>query len=140
MTLSAGGAVVAGGVPTMTQPDTTLQPQPHQSGPFRPAEFCRLFLAALAAAEGRKRRRKRDQTPDTIGLELKRELLEGAIAADPDPEEFEAWLLAQTLAAPAAGPVRAMCGEILEQYRMACVDPEYGRWLAAGAYSADAEE
>lgn len=124
----------------MTQPDTTFQPRPHQSEPFRPAEFCRLFLAALAAAEGRKRRRKRDQTPDTIGLELKRELLERAIADDPDPEEFEAWLLAQTLAAPAAGPVRAMCGEILQEYRMACVDPEYGRWLAAGAYSADAEE
>ncbi len=124
----------------MTQPDTAFQPWPHQSEPFRPAEFCRLFLAALAAAEGRKRRRKRDQTPDTIGLELKRELLERAIAADPEPADFEAWLLAQTLSAPAAGPVRAMCGEILHEYRVACVDPDYGRWLAAGAYSADAEQ
>lgn len=124
----------------MTQPDTGLDLRPYQSVPFRPAEFCRLFLAALAASEGRQRRRKRDQTPDTVGLELKRALLEGAIAADPDPDRFEEWLLAQTLAAPAAGPVRAMCGEILQEYRMACVDPEYGRWLAAGAYSADAEE
>jgi hypothetical protein len=113
---------------------------PADGMPLRPADFCRLFLAALAAAEGRKRRRKRDQTPDTIGLELKRTLLERAIAADPEPADFEAWLLAQTLSASAAGPVRAMCGEILHEYRIACVDPDYGRWLAAGAYSADAEE
>lgn len=123
----------------MTHAHAQAEPSPG-GAPLRPAEFCRLFLAALAAAEGRKRRRKRDQTPDTIGLNLKRELLERAIAADPEPADFEAWLLAQTLAAPAAGPVRAMCGEILHEYRVACIDPDYGRWLAAGAYSADAEE
>jgi hypothetical protein len=46
----------------------------------------------------------------------------------------------QALAAPASGPVRAMCGEILTEYRIACVDPGFSQWLAAGAPSADAEE
>src|SRR5690606_22702639 len=44
--------------------------------PARPADFCRGLLAALDASEGRRRRRKRDTTPDAIGLAIKRELLE----------------------------------------------------------------
>ena len=38
----------------------------------RPAEVCAALLAALEAAEGRRRSRKRDQTPDAIGLAIKR--------------------------------------------------------------------
>ena len=39
---------------------------------MRPAEVCSQLLRALDASEGRRRRRKRDTTPDAIGLELKR--------------------------------------------------------------------
>ena len=112
------------------------------SGPravLRPGEFSRLALATIDASEGRRKRRKRDQTPDKIGLDLKRELLERAAAEDPAPEAFEGWLLAQALAAPASGPVRAICTMILDEYRLAMVDPDFGRWLAEGAPSADAE-
>ena len=107
---------------------------------LRPGEFSRLALQALAASEGRRRRPKRDQTPDGIGLALKRELLARAAEADPAPDTFEAWLLGQALAAPASGPVRAMCAEIFDEYRVAALDPSFGRWLQEGAPSADAEE
>ena len=59
----------------------------------RPAEVCAALLAALEAAEGRRRSRKRDQTPDGIGLAIKRELLQRAVQEDPNPEAFEEWLL-----------------------------------------------
>ena len=59
----------------------------------RPAEICGALLAALEAAEGRRRNRKRDQTPDGIGLAIKRDLLQRAVQNDPNPEAFEEWLL-----------------------------------------------
>ncbi len=77
--------------------------------PARPGDICRELLAALEASEGRRQRRKRDTTPDAIGLTMKRELLERAVAADPKPDEFEAWLLEQCRTAGGAeGGVRAM--------------------------------
>jgi hypothetical protein len=105
-----------------------------------PAEFSRLTLDALASAEGRRTRRKRDQTPDGIGLEIKRDLLQRAAAEAPRPEAFESWLLAQCLAAPASGPVRALAAEIFQEYRVALLDPDYSRWLLAGAPSADVHD
>lgn len=106
---------------------------------LRPADFCRQALKALDAAEGRRRRRKRDQTPDAIGLEIKRDLYERAVTDDPAPEAFEAWLLAQVLSAFAAGPVRAIAVQILDEFRFSAADPAFREWLAAGAHSADAE-
>ena len=53
---------------------------------IRPTQVCQALLAALEASEGQRKRRKRDQTPDAIGLAVKRELLERAVEADPDPE------------------------------------------------------
>jgi len=106
----------------------------------RPGEFCRHLLNALDASEGRSRRRKRDQTPDTIGLGMKRGLLERAAEEDPEPEEFEGWLVMQVLAEPASGGLRAMCGEILDDYRFAAAEPTFQQWLADGAPSADAGE
>src|SRR2546427_436271 len=49
----------------------------------RPAQICRELLNALEASDGRRKRRKRDTTPDAIGLEVKRDLLVRAVAADP---------------------------------------------------------
>lgn len=106
----------------------------------RPAELCRMLLAALEAAEGRRKRRKRDQTPDAIGLSIKRELLEAAVSDDPDPDAFEGWLLARCLDAahgPGTGAVRAMAMDLLAEWRLAAVSPDFRTWLGQGAPSDD---
>ena len=107
----------------------------------RPSDLCRELLAALDASEGRRRRRKRDTTPDAIGLEIKRELLERAIAADPESDAFEAWLQEQCLAAGGEeGGVRAMALSIFEEWRFAHQDASFREWLAHGAPSDDAPQ
>jgi hypothetical protein len=103
----------------------------------RPADFARSLVAAVDASEGRRRRRKRNTDADRIGLDIKRDLLARAAEADPEPGAFEGWLLAQVLTADASGPVRAICAEILDEYRMARGDPAFAAWLAAGAPSED---
>ena len=107
---------------------------------IRPAHFCRELIDALEASDGRRRRRKRDTTPDAIGLEIKRELLQAAIAADPEPEAFEEWLLARCLAAaggPSIGAVRAMALEIFADWRLGQAIPAFQAWLDKGAPSED---
>jgi hypothetical protein len=82
----------------------------------RPAEVCRALLAALEAAEGHRRRRKRDQTPDAFGLGIKRALLERIVEEDPAPEAFEAWLLQYPFTCVSrelTGPIRAMARAVL---------------------------
>ena len=107
--------------------------------PTRPSQVCRELLAALEASEGRRQRRKRDTTPDAIGLAIKRGLLEQAVAADPAPEEFEAWLQQQCFAAgPGEGGVRAMALSIFEEWRLAHEADSFRDWLARGAPSDDA--
>ena len=107
----------------------------------RPAHVCRELLNALDASEGRRRRRKRDTTPDALGLELKRDLLERAIAADPDPASFEAWLLEQCqVAGEHDGGVRAMALSIFEEWRLAHDATAFRDWLAQGAPSDDARQ
>jgi len=107
--------------------------------PLRPGEICRELLAALDASEGRRRRRKRDTTPDAIGLAIKRDLLERAAAADPEPDQFEAWLQEQCLAAGGSeGGVRAMALSIFEEWRLAQDAESFRGWLACGAPSDDA--
>lgn len=107
----------------------------------RPAEICRALLAALDAAEGRRRRRKRDQTPDAFGLRVKRELLERVIADDPPADAFEQWLLeypARCGKAELAGPARAMARAVYDEWRLAHSSNEFRNWLNQGAPSADA--
>ena len=107
---------------------------------LRPAEFARRLLATLAAFEGRRKRRKRDTTPDAIGLGIKRDLLEGTIAEDPEPDDFEGWLLEQCLAAgPLAGATRAMALEVLDEWRVAASFGSFRAWLDAGAPSDDSQ-
>jgi hypothetical protein len=52
--------------------------------PLRPADVCKALLAALEASEGRRRKRKRDQTPDMIGLSIKRSLVLPAVGILPN--------------------------------------------------------
>lgn len=120
----------------MKQPPQTSTNLPQ---PPRPAAVCRELLAALDASEGRRKRRKRDTTPDAIGLAIKLDLLQRVIAADPEPDQFEAWLHEQCLAAgPGEGGIRAMALDIFEEWRLAHQAEDFRDWLARGAPSDDA--
>jgi hypothetical protein len=106
---------------------------------MRPAELCKALLAALEAAEGRRRSRKRDQTPDAIGLRVKRELLERAVVDDPNPEAFEEWLLnyPRTCEAELSGPASAMARAVFDEWRLAHSLTGFRDWLDQGAPSDD---
>jgi hypothetical protein len=104
---------------------------------LRPAQVCTALLAALDASDGRSRSRKRNQTPDTIGLRLRRELLERAAHDDPAPEDFEQWLHNHTVASDAPGAARAIARAVLEDWRLAHQQPSFAAWLAQGAPSQD---
>jgi hypothetical protein len=109
----------------------------------RPAEVCRALLAALEAAEGRRRSRKRDQTPDAIGLSIKRNLLTRAVEDDPTPEAFEEWLLnypTQCDPPKWAGAASAMARAVLEEWRLAHSLKDFRVWLEQGAPSDDAKD
>jgi hypothetical protein len=108
--------------------------------PVRPAELCRALLQALDGAEGRRLRRHRDTTADALGLAIKRGLLERAVADDPEPAAFEAWLLERCVAAAdtvSTGAMRAMALEVFDEWRLAVVSPSFGDWLARGARDRD---
>ena len=117
-------------------------PGAHAATPgLRPAAFCRQVLAALTAAEGRRKRRARNTTPDAIGLTLKRTLLAEAVRDDPTAEAFEGWLCQHCLTAGAAsGAMRAMALDILQEWRLAAASPAFRQWLDAGAPSDDRGE
>jgi hypothetical protein len=114
---------------------------PPDSPVMRPAQVCSHLLAALDASEGRRRRRKRDTTPDAIGMAIKRSLLEEALRDDPDPDEFEGWLVERTESSSTApsGPARAMALEILQDWRLAQRSEVFRAWLEQGAPSDDAK-
>jgi hypothetical protein len=107
---------------------------------MRPACLCTALLAALNASEGRSRARKRDQTPDAIGLAMRRDLLEQAVLDDPDPDAFEQWLFDHVEASPGPGPgaVRAIARTVLDEWRLAHRMGAFAAWLDEGAPSADA--
>ena len=110
---------------------------------MRPAELCNALLNALEAAEGRRRSRKRDQTPDAIGLRVKRELLENAVADDPEPEAFEGWLLkypSARVAPELSGPAAAMARAVFDEWRLAQTLPGFREWLDQGAPSDDVND
>ncbi len=115
-----------------------------QNGPpaLRPADVCKALLAALEAAEGRRQKRKRDQTPDTIGLSIKRSLLACAVEEDPIAESFEEWLLnypTRCHAVESSGAVSAMARSVLEEWRLAHSMGAFRVWLERGAPSDDSE-
>ena len=105
---------------------------------YRPADVCRALLAALDAADGRRKSRKRDQTPDAIGLALKREILEQVIQENPDPQSFEAWLLNYSQRRQSSGAVAAMARVVLDEWRLAHAMGDFKAWLDRGAPSDDA--
>lgn len=109
------------------------------AGP-RPSDVCRQLLQAMDASEGRRKRRKRDTTPDALGMAVKRELMEAAVAADPDPDHFEDWLFAQVLSAGGlTGATRAMAQQLRDEWHFALASSGFRDWLAAGAPSEDTQ-
>jgi hypothetical protein len=104
---------------------------------LRPARICNSLLATLNASDSRSRARKRDQTPDSIGLALRRELLEKAVREDPEPQDFEQWLLDHVEASAAPGAVRAIALAVLDEWRLAHQMPSFAVWLEHGAPSDD---
>jgi hypothetical protein len=110
---------------------------------FRPADLCKALLAALESAEGRRRKRKRDQTPDAFGLGVKRALLQRAVEDDPQPDAFEGWLLnypSTCNASGLAGPAFAMARAVFDEWRLAHQLGEFRLWLEQGAPSDDATD
>jgi hypothetical protein len=110
---------------------------------FRPADVCRALLVALEASEGRRRKRKRDQTADAIGLAVKRDLLQRVVEENPGPDAFEEWLLnyPPTTSAPElAGPAFAMARAVFEEWRLAHSLADFRVWLERGAPSDDASD
>jgi len=106
---------------------------------LRPAHIAGRLLAALDASEGRRRRRKRDTTPDAIGMTIKRTLLEDTVREDPSPDGYEGWLLERCLTSDdPSGPVRAMALDVLAEWQMAQTSPAFLDWLEQGAPSDDA--
>jgi hypothetical protein len=100
------------------------------------------LLAALEASEGRRKRRKRDQTPDAIGLALKREILARVVHDDPSAEIFEEWLLnycQKNDSGNSLGAVSAMARMVLEEWRLAHTMGDFKAWLDRGAPSDDAD-
>lgn len=107
---------------------------------LRPREVATSLFNALEASEGRRKRRVRDTTADSIGMQIKRDLLVAISNADPDPQDFERWLMDYCDAsAPADGPVRAMALSIWDEWRLADASPDFRLWLAEGAPSDDRE-
>ncbi len=107
---------------------------------LRPARICGQLLAAMEGSEGRRKKRKRNTTPDAIGMGIKRDLLSRATVDDPEPDDFEAWLLHQCLTAgPLTGATRAMAMDILDEWRLALASEEFRAWLDQGAPSDDTE-
>ena len=116
--------------------------QPSPAG-LRPSAVCRSLLAALEASEGRRRQRKRDQTPDAFGLGVKRDLLRRVVEEDPAPDLFESWLLEYPRRCEApelAGPALAMARAVFEEWRLAHALGEFREWLEHGAPSEDASK
>lgn len=105
-----------------------------------PAELCRGLLGALEASEGRRKRRARNTTADSIGLEIQRSLLQAVVGDEPAPEDFEAWLLDRCAAEGVGdGATRAMALAVWDQWLLAQHAPDVQAWIAAGARSDDRE-
>jgi len=113
------------------------EPQPEEQT-LRPRD---LALLLLASGDLRPRKRARDQRADGVGLELKRRILQGLAAADPDPSELESILLGIIEEiGPPTGPTRAVATMIREEWQAACASPEWVAQLLGQAMRESAEE
>jgi hypothetical protein len=105
-----------------------------------PVELCSGLLHALDASEGRRKRRSRNTTADSIGLAIQRGLLEDAVREGPTAESFERWLQERCVAqGESDGAHRAMALLIWHEWQLASQVADVSAWLTAGARSDDRE-
>ena len=105
-----------------------------------PLDVCGGLLNALDASEGRRRRRSRNTTADSIGLAIQRGLLEDVVREGPSAEEFERWLQERCVAqGESDGAHRAMALLIWHEWKLASEAEDVGAWLMSGARSDDRE-
>jgi hypothetical protein len=105
-----------------------------------PVQLCSGLLSALEASEGRRRRRSRNTTADSIGLGIQRALLEEAVREGPGAEQFERWLQERCVAqGESDGAYRAMALLIWHEWQLASQAEDVGAWLTSGARSDDRE-
>jgi hypothetical protein len=105
-----------------------------------PVEVCGGLLSALDASEGRRRRRSRNTTADSIGLAIQRGLLEDALRDGPSAEEFERWLQERCVSqGESDGAYRAMALLIWHEWKLASEPGNVSAWLTSGAPSDDRE-
>jgi len=103
-----------------------------------PVELCSGLLSALEASEGRRRRRSRNTTADSIGLAIQRGLLEDAVREAPTAEGFERWLQERCVAqGESDGAHRAMALLIWHEWQLASRASDVSAWLTSGARSDD---
>jgi hypothetical protein len=93
-----------------------------------------LALLVLSSGELSGRQRLRSQTPDQVGLALKRQLLERLASLDPEPGELEATLarLIDDLGPP-SGPIRALALSFRDEWQALPANSEWVRHLRAEA-------
>jgi hypothetical protein len=114
-----------------------MNPSADFSAPLRPRDFALLMLAS---GDLLPRKRARDQQADRTGMDLKRGLLDAVAARDPEPEELEAVLMELAAEQTPAGPLRAIAGSVLEEWRMAAATPGWVEFLLGEAIAAPREE
>jgi hypothetical protein len=105
-----------------------------------PAQLCGGLLEALDASEGRRKRRSRNTTADSIGLDIQRTILEAAVREAPEAEHFERWLQSRCIAEGMSdGAHRAMALSIWHEWQLSSSAGGVSTWLAEGARSDDRE-
>ena len=87
-----------------------------------------LALLLMSSGEFLPRQRIRNQTPDFIGLELKRQLLQSLADLDPEPADLEKTLMRLVgELGPAPGPVRALALSFRDEWHALSANPQ---WIA----------
>jgi hypothetical protein len=105
-----------------------------------PVDVCSGLLSALDASEGRRRRRSRNTTADSIGLAIQRGLLEDAVREGPSADSFEQWLQQRCEEqGESDGAHRAMALLIWHEWKLASQSEDVSAWLTSGARSDDRE-
>jgi hypothetical protein len=72
-------------------------------------------------------------------MAIKRTILEETVRHDPDPDDYEGWLLERCVTQEGAtGPRLAMALDVLSDWRLAQTSVVFRNWLEQGAPSDDA--
>jgi hypothetical protein len=91
-----------------------------------------VALLLLNSGELLPRQRLRSQTPDAVGLELKRRLLQSLVALDPEPAELDTALERLVLeGGTPVGPLRALALAFRDEWQALPANPQWIEYLQA---------